>query len=113
MKTASSFLLAAGVLLLANCQTTPPAADVPAAATETPATADQGTTADQARAAVAAYVQALPNAALYQLDSARVMEAGPQWQVMVPRTDWAGRMPNKAAFNVDKQTGAVSTQMVK
>jgi hypothetical protein len=120
MKKAPSFLLlAVGLLLLGNCQNRPSTTEQPDAAAASTAPADTvaaaslGTTADQARAAVAAYVQALPNAALYQLDSARVMEAGPQWQVMVPRTDWARRMPNKAAFNVDKQTGAVSTQAVK
>ncbi|GAB2475895.1 hypothetical protein GCM10011375_22410 [Hymenobacter qilianensis] len=54
-----------------------------------------------------------PNAALYQLDSARVLEVDDHWQILVPRTDWAGRMPNKAAFDVDKQTGAVSPLAVK
>ncbi|WP_345109991.1 hypothetical protein [Hymenobacter algoricola] len=117
MKKASScFLLAAG-LLLGSCQTTPPAADQSAAGaptvSETPAAVSAAPSADQARAAVASYVRSLPNAALYQLDSARVREAGPQWQVLVPRTDWARRLPNKAAFNVDKQTGAVSNQLVK
>jgi hypothetical protein len=35
------------------------------------------------------------------------------WQVLVPRTDWAKRMPNRARFEVDKQTGQVSSQPVK
>ncbi|TGE08239.1 hypothetical protein [Hymenobacter fodinae] len=71
------------------------------------------TNAEAARAAVAAYVKSQPNAALYQLDSARVMDVDTNWQVLVPRTDWAGRMPNAAAFEVDKKTGTVTTLKVK
>lgn len=66
-----------------------------------------------ARAAVARYIQAQPNAALYVPDSARVVDVDTHWQVLVPRTDWAQRMPNRARFEVDKQTGQVSTQPVK
>ncbi|QJX47894.1 hypothetical protein HMJ29_13455 [Hymenobacter taeanensis] len=76
-------------------------------------TAQPATTEDAARAAVAAYVKTQPSAALYQSDSARVVDAETKWQVLVPRTDWAGRMPNAAAFEVDKQTGAVTTLKVK
>jgi hypothetical protein len=35
------------------------------------------------------------------------------WQVLVPRTVWAQRMPNRARFEVDKATGAVQTAPVK
>ena len=106
---------------LCNCQrpqdatssldTTPP---VNATDSMTTASATGGpATEASARMAVRSYVQELPNRAVYQLDSAQVMEAGTQYQVLVPRTDWAGRMPNKAAFNVDKQTGVVTVQPVK
>ena len=66
-----------------------------------------------ARAAVARHIQGLPNAALYVPDSARVNDNEATWQVLVPRTDWAGRMPNRARFEVDKQTGQVSSAPVK
>jgi hypothetical protein len=82
----------------------------------TPATtpsATPATTEAAARAAVARYIQAQPNAALYVPDSARVVDVDTHWQVLVPRTDWAQRMPNRARFEVDKQTGQVSTQPVK
>ena len=88
---------------LASCQSqTVPTATVQPAPTEA-----------EARAAVVRHVQAQPNAALYVTDSARVVDVDTKWQVMVPRTDWARRMPNAAAFEVDKQTGAVTTLMVK
>ncbi|OWP62988.1 hypothetical protein CDA63_11430 [Hymenobacter amundsenii] len=93
--------------MLGSCQRPETATDTPASA------AVPVTTEAAARAAVGSYVQALPEHDLYQTDSASVMEAGAQFQVLVPRTDWAGRMPNKAAFNVDKQTGAVTEQLVK
>ena len=116
------FSLLSTVLLLAvaGCQsaTAPaaaPTAGSPAAApsaismpTGTPAP-----TAEAARAAVARYLQGQPNAALYVPDSASVVDVDAHWQVLVPRTDWAQRMPNKAAFEVDKATGAVSTRPVK
>jgi hypothetical protein len=82
----------------------------------TPATtpsATPATTEAAARAAVARYIQAQPNATLYVPDSARVVDVDTHWQVLVPRTDWAQRMPNRARFEVDKQTGQVSTQPVK
>jgi hypothetical protein len=66
-----------------------------------------------ARAAVARHIQTLPNAALFVSDSARVNDNDATWQVLVPRTDWAGRMPNRARFEVDKQTGQVSSAPVK
>ncbi|MFD1872140.1 hypothetical protein [Hymenobacter bucti] len=107
-------LLALGAGLLASCQptatttSTPP----PAEATAAPAPGPAPTEAS-ARAAVARHIQTLPNAALYVPDSARVNDNEASWQVLVPRTDWAGRMPNRARFEVDKQTGQVSSQPVK
>lgn len=88
---------------LASCQShTVPVVTVQPASTEA-----------EARAAVVRHITAQPNATLYVTDSARVVEVDTKWQVMVPRTDWAKRMPNAAAFEVDKQTGAVTTLMVK
>jgi hypothetical protein len=109
-----TLLSAALLLALASCQpattpTTPEAAATPAAG---PATAS-APTAEAARAAVGRYLQAQPNAALYVLDSASVVDVDTHWQVLVPRTDWAKRMPNKAAFEVEKSTGTVSTRPVK
>lgn len=66
-----------------------------------------------AQAAVTAYINQLPNAALYAPDSARVVDAGSRFQVLVPRTDWKDRLPNRAAFEVDKATGNVTTRPVK
>jgi len=112
--------LAVLLLVLAGCQsaTAPTAAgplDPPAAApsaismpTGTPAP-----TAEAARAAVARYLQGQPNATRYLPDSASIVDADAHWQVLVPRTDWVGRMPNKAAFEVDKATGQVITRPVK
>jgi len=71
------------------------------------------TTELAARTAVANYLKAQSNANLYVVDSARVAEDDAQWQVLVPRTDWSERMPNRAAFEVDKRTGKVRTLMVK
>jgi hypothetical protein len=103
-------LLVAGTIL-ASCQQTPPVA---ATASQQPAPAQTAqTTEADARAAVGRYLQSQPNAALYVLDSARVNDNETSWQVLVPRTDWAGRMPNRARFEVDKTTGNVSTGTVK
>ena len=100
--------------LLASCQQAKPVTTATPAADATAANDSAATvTQEAARTAVARYVQGQPNASLYVVDSASVMEAGTQWQVLVPRTDWAGRMPNRAAFEVDKRTGAVSTLPVK
>jgi len=113
-----TLLSAALLVALASCQpaTAPttaapatPEAAAPAAATTTTA----APTAEAARAAVGRYLQAQPNASLYVLDSASVVDVDTHWQVLVPRTDWAKRMPNKAAFEVEKSTGAVSTRPVK
>ena len=102
---------------LAGCQSAPPATTPPPAADAAPATTPAAgpavATEAAARAAVARHIQALPNAALFVPDSARVNDNDASWQVLVPRTDWAGRMPNRARFEVDKQTGQVSSAPVK
>lgn len=102
---------------LASCQSasapTTAAPATPEAAATTPATPATAATAEAARAAVGRYLQGQPTAALYVLDSASVVDVDTHWQVLVPRTDWAKRMPNKAAFEVEKATGAVSTRPVK
>jgi hypothetical protein len=104
--------------LLAGCHPSsptiseaPPLADAPG--TPPPAAAPGAPTEAAARAAVARHIQALPNAALFVPDSARVNDNDATWQVLVPRTDWTGRMPNRARFEVDKQTGEVSSAPVK
>lgn len=113
----SGFALVLG--LLASCQSTAPtSASAPtsadSAATVAPvASAPGATTEADARAAVARHIQRLPNAGLYVPDSARVTDNEATWQVLVPRTDWANRMPNRARFEVDKQTGQVSSAPVK
>jgi hypothetical protein len=111
---ASSAALALG--LLASCQSSAPAtASAPAATDATTAPMPPTAAPDEAaaRAAVARHIQTLPNAALYVPDSARVNDNEATWQVLVPRTDWANRMPNRARFEVDKQTGQVSSAPVK
>jgi hypothetical protein len=114
-----SFLLLGTAWALASCQQTPPSASTPTEptapattpATTAPATA-QLSEAD-AKVAVGKFIQNQPNATLFVVDSARVNDNEATWQVLVPRTDWAKRMPNAARFEVDKTTGAVSTGMVK
>jgi hypothetical protein len=98
---------------LQGCQQPQPASSNPVqegAATTAPTGA---ATEAAARTAITKHLQQQPNVALFQLDSARFMDLDTHWQVMVPRTDWAKRMPNAAAFEVDKKTGRVSTLMVK
>ena len=106
--------------LLAGCHTSspaisdaPPLADAPGMPPPAAAPAPGAPTEAAARAAVARHIQTLPNAALFVPDSARVNDNEATWQVLVPRTDWAGRMPNRARFEVDKQTGQVSSAPVK
>jgi hypothetical protein len=108
-------LLALATSVLASCQSSPtttsdspPATEAAATAASTPAPTEAA-----ARAAVARHIQGLPNAALYVADSARVNDNNISWQVLVPRTDWAGRMPNRARFEVNKRTGQVSSPPVK
>ncbi|MBO0360769.1 hypothetical protein J0X19_22605 [Hymenobacter sp. BT186] len=112
-KTLFSLLVVVSASTLAGCQQTQPAASSSAAEGVAPTVPTGAPTETAARTAVAAYVQQQPNAALFQLDSARFMDLDTHWQVMVPRTDWAKRMPNAAAFEVDKQTGRVTALMVK
>jgi hypothetical protein len=102
-----SLILAGGLLAgLAGCQQQ--------TTSSTPAATVQTSNSEvDALSAVRRYVQAQPNASLFVLDSASVIDAGPQWQVLVPRTDWANRMPNRAAFEVDEATGQVSSRPVK
>ena len=110
MKTLLLTLLGAAVL--AKCQQPLPAALPPAApaAALPPAGAP---TAAAARAAIGRYLQSQPNAELYVVDSARATDLGAYWQVLVPRTDWARRTPNRAGFEVDKQSGTVKSLLVK
>lgn len=115
------YLVGGMVAVLMSCQQAKPVtADASQAAAPTEASAQAPTPAETAapteaaaRAAIARYVKEQPNANLYVVDSASVVDVDTQWQVLVPRTDWAGRMPNRAAFEVDKKTGNVRTLMVK
>lgn len=107
-------LLPTTLLTLGSCQSTPLAETEATTAAPTPAAAQLAirTTAD-ARAAVARFVLTQPKPALYVMDSARVNDNGTTWQVLVPRTDWARRMPNRARFEVSKATGFVRIEPVK
>ena len=114
MKNAFFVLLGAAALAV-GCRHTPVASGVAAAgpaAAPAPALSAAPTEAG-ARAAVGRYLQGQPNAPLYVTDSARATDLGAYWQVLVPRRDWAQRQPNRAAFEVDKQTGAVKDLLVK
>jgi hypothetical protein len=75
--------------------------------------ASDATTEAGARATLARYLQQQPNAAVFQLASATVTDVDTKWQILVPRTDWAKVMPNAAAFEVDKKTGAVTVLRVR
>jgi hypothetical protein len=94
---------------LGSCQSRQPASALP------PVTAAPtgAATVAAARNALNLHLQQQTNAAVFQLDSARFNDEQTHWQVLVPRTDWAGRMPNAAAFKVDKQTAQVTILMVK
>lgn len=95
---------------LSGCQSPPTTTSegLPSSSISTPAY-----TEGAAKAAVARYVLGLPNAPLYELNHSRAVEVDTYWQVLVPRTDWAMRMPNSAAFNVDKSTGSVRVLSMK
>ncbi|MGI4874037.1 MAG: hypothetical protein ACRYFX_23000 [Janthinobacterium lividum] len=95
---------------LVGCQSPPTinSTGLPSSAISTPAPSEAA-----AKAAVARYVIGLPTAHLYELDHARAVEVDTYWQVLVPRTDWVNRMPNCAAFNVDKSTGSVRVLAAK
>ena len=100
------FLLVTCLPLVYSCNQTKPMRDNTAEKTDS-------LSEKQALEALRLYLQELPEADVYVLDSATINDTGTQWQILVPRTDWAGRMPNKAAFEVDKQTGKISTRPVK
>ncbi len=98
------------LLALAACQSaTTPAGQAGAPQATTPG----APTTEDARAAVRRYLRAQPDSALYVLGSAAILDADASWQVLVPRTDWANRMPNRAAFDVSKATGTVTRRAVK
>lgn len=105
------FLLLLGASLTTACRQIPPASDVSAQALLLAAAAVSTTT--EARAAVGRYLHGQPNAALFMLDSARAIDNDATWQVLVPRTDWARRLPNRARFEVEKATGTVRPAPVK
>ncbi|MGI4834611.1 MAG: hypothetical protein ACRYFK_14235 [Janthinobacterium lividum] len=108
-----NLLLTSGILLLglAACQPGKTTQQAPNLRAVPPAS--QVASAAAAQAAVTHYLSQQPNRQLYQPDSARVLEVGGHYQVLVPRTDWVGRLPNRAAFEVDKATGAVRPRPVK
>lgn len=99
-----------GVTLAACQSATTPTAQTTARQAPTPTAA---LATEAARAAVRRYLGTQPDSALYVLSSATILDADASWQVLVPRTDWANRMPNKAAFDVDKATGTVARRAVK
>ena len=93
---------------LVGCQPTTSSTTATSPST-TPAVSDEAA----ARLAVNRFIRTQPDAELYVPDSASVINTATHWQVLVPRIDWAERMPNRARFEVDKQTGKVSSQPVK
>jgi hypothetical protein len=102
------FLLMLGcILLLYTCKQKPPQT------TANEGQAEQMQTEAEALLAVRSFLQDKPDAGLYQIDSAQAIDIDTHWQILVPRTDWANRMPNRAAFEVDKRTGKVSIRPVK
>ena len=103
--------LALGLLGLAACQSGKTTQQAPNPQAVPPA--GRVASAAGARAAVTYYLSQQPNRQFYVADSARVVEAGSHYQVLVPRTDWVGRQPHRAAFEVDKATGTVTTRPVK
>lgn len=110
MKNLLFALLMASAGALDGCHQTPAVSAGTPAPPPVPAGA---ATEAEARAAIGRYLQSQPNADLYVVDSAQATDLGAYWQVLVPRTDWARRMPNRAAFEVDKPTGAVKSLLVK
>lgn len=102
-------VLIAALGSLGSCQSRQPASVQPAVTAVPPGAA----TVAAARNALNLHLHQQTNAAVFQLDSARFNDEQTHWQVLVPRTDWAGRMPNEAAFKVDKQTAQVTVLMVR
>lgn len=116
MTSPLTYLAISAALVLASCQPSPPAETTAQAPVQAPMEAAQPAapkTEAEARTLTAAHIQTLPNAALYVADSARVNDNGETWQVLVPRRDWAKRMPNSARFEVNKTTGEVNSGAVK
>lgn len=111
LKRQPTFLTLVAACLIGSCRQAPPTSAV-SAQTASPARA-AATTAAEARAAVGHYLHGQPNAGLYVLDSARANDNDTTWQVLVPRTDWAGRLPSRARFEVEKATGAVHPAPVR
>ncbi len=111
MKNLLFALLMASAGALDGCHQPPAVSAGPPA--PPPAPAAGAATEAEARAAIGRYLQSQPNADLYVVDSAQTTDLGAYWQVLVPRTDWARRMPNRAAFEVDKPTGAVKSLLAK
>lgn len=105
------FLAACG--LLAGCQQ-PPATEQAPVVQSAPAPLTTGAATEaEARATLTRYLQQQPQADRYVVDSVRLVEVDAVWQAMVPRSDWKGRMPNAAAFEIDKLTGAVRVLPVR
>lgn len=100
---------------VSSCQSTHPVATTGTTTNQAvPTTSPVGASTEaEARASLARYIQQLPNAAVYQLESATATDVDTKWQIMVPRTDWAKVMPNAAAFEVDKRTATVTVLRVK
>jgi hypothetical protein len=111
MMNLSTLILFEIVCLLGSCQQ--PHANADQAVQNTPFAAASAPTVAAAQTMVLRHLQGQPQVDLYQLDSMRLLEVDGHWQVLVPRTDWVGRMPNAAAFKVDKQTGQVTSIPVK
>lgn len=100
--------------LLGSCQQTPATEQPTATEPNTPAPpTTSAATEGQARAVLARYIGQQPQADRYLVDSARLVEVDAVWQAMVPRTDWKDRMPNAAAFEIDKLTGQVRVLPVR
>ncbi|AHJ96788.1 hypothetical protein [Hymenobacter swuensis] len=108
----NTFLL--GFLLLAAACTSPQQTTTAETQTTTQEPVGAAAVSETQAATIATrYFRSQPDSAVYQLNTLQVMEAGPHWQVLVKRSDRVGRMPDNSAIEVDKQTGAVSTVMVK
>lgn len=113
MKHLPILALTALLALLGACQQTPVTEQTTATPSATPPPTSSAATEGEARAVLARYIQQQPQADRYQVDSARLVEVDAVWQAMVPRTDWKGRMPNAAAFEIDKLTGQVRVLPVR
>jgi len=111
MKNSLFFLLLSSASLLGSCQQSTSATEKSAAPSAEPARAVND--AQAARNAVARFLKDQPESRLYILDSANVVDVDVYYQVLVPRTDWTGQIPDRARFQVDKATGIVQDLPVK